>query len=212
MLLNKILLFLFFLSLPEEKIYELDSLFYYGNYLEVIKRGEEYLKERELNKKIRERILILLSQSYIILGDEEKGKEYFLELLKFNPKFRLDPKEYSPKIIEVLEKIRREKEIEEEEYKRVIDKKIFLYPGLYQLRNNEKLKGYTLISLETTSLLSILPSYLFMKKAHKDYLKEREESKIEEKYKIYKFSYNLFYATLITASLTYVFHLIDITF
>ncbi|MCS7249916.1 MAG: hypothetical protein RMJ34_01560 [candidate division WOR-3 bacterium] len=212
MLLNKILLFFFFLSIPEEKVYELDSLFYYGNYLEVIKKGEEYLKEKELNKKIKERILILLSQSYIILGEEEKGKEYFSELLKLNPKFKLDPKEYSPKIIEVLEKVKRENIIEKEEYKKVIDKKIFIYPGLYQLINNEKLKGYTLISLETTSLLSILPSYLFMKKAHRDYLNEREEEKIEEKYKIYKISYNLFYATLITASFTYIFHLIDITF
>ncbi|MCS7250743.1 MAG: hypothetical protein NZ608_07515 [candidate division WOR-3 bacterium] len=212
MLLNKILLFLFFISLPEEKIYELDSLFYYGNYLEVIKKGEEYLKEKELNKKIKEKVLILISQSYIILGDEEKGKEYFSELLKLNPKFKLDPKEYSPKIIEILEKVKREIPEEKEEYKKVIDKKIFLYPGLYQLRNNEKLKGYTLISLETTSLLSILPSYIFMKKAHADYLKEKEENKIEEKYQKYKIGYNLFYFTVITAGFTYIFHLIDIIF
>lgn len=212
MLLNKILLFILFLSLPEEKIQELDSLFYYGSYLEVIKKGEDYLKEKELNKKTKEKILILISQSYIILGEEEKGKEYFLELLKLNPKFQLDPKEYSPKIIEVLEKVKRERELEKEELKKYIDKKILIYPGLYQLRNNEKVKGYALVSLQTTSLLALFPSYIFMKNAHRDYLNEREEDKIEDKYRIYKISYNLFYATLTTAISTYIFHLIDITF
>ncbi|MEO0090537.1 MAG: hypothetical protein ABIK77_06040 [candidate division WOR-3 bacterium] len=212
MLLNKILLFIFLISLPQEKVTELDSLFYYGNYLEVIKKGEVILKEKDLNRKTKERVLILISQSYIILGDEEKGKEYFLELLKLNPHFRLDPKEYSPKIIEVLEKVRKELTIEKEEHKKVIDKKIFIYPGLYQLRKNEKLKGYTLLSLETVSLLSILPSYFIMKNAHQNYLKETDENKIEEKYKYYKITYNIFYSTVFTAFFTYLFHLIDITF
>lgn len=212
MFLNKIFLFIFFFSLSQKNISELDSLFYYGNYLEVIKKGEDYLKEGDLDRKTKERILILLSQSYIILGDEKKGKEYFLEILKINPRFQLDPKEYSPKIIEVLEKVKRKEELKKEEYKKGIDKKIFIYPGLYQLRNNEKLKGYTLMSLETISLLSILPSYLLMEKAHKDYLKETNENKIEEKYKNYKITYNLFYSTIITAFFTFFFHLIDVTF
>ncbi len=212
MLLNKFLIFLFLFSLENKKIQELDSLFYYGYYEQVIEKGENYLQEKELKKNEKEKILILLAQSYIILGDEEEGKNYFSLLLKLNPKRKLDPKEYSPKIIEIFENLKKELKGKEEIFKKEIDKKIFIYPGIYQIKNKEKLKGLSLFTMETISLASILPSYIFMNNAHNNYLNEKDINKIEGKYQIYKLSYNLFYSTIIISSLTYIFHLIDIIF
>jgi len=212
LLLNKFLIFLFLFSLENKKIQELDSLFYYGYYEQVIEKGENYLQEKELKKNEKEKILILLAQSYIILGDEEEGKNYFSLLLKLNPKRKLDPKEYSPKIIEIFENLKKELKGKEEIFKKEIDKKIFIYPGIYQIKNKEKLKGLSLFTMETISLASILPSYIFMNNAHNNYLNEKDINKIEGKYQIYKLSYNLFYSTIIISSLTYIFHLIDIIF
>lgn len=212
MLLNKLLIFVLLFSEENKKIQELDSLFYYGYYEEVIEKGENYLQKEQLKKSEKEKILILLAQSYIILGDEEEGKNYFSLLLKLNPKIKLDPKEYPPKIIEIFENLKKELKVKEEIFKKEINKKILLYPGIYQLKNKEKLKGLSLFTIETISLASILPSYIFMRNAHNNYLNEKDVNKIEDRYQIYKLSYNLFYSTIIISSLTYIFHLMDIVF
>jgi len=212
LLLNKLLIFVLLFSEENKKIQELDSLFYYGYYEEVIEKGENYLQKEQLKKSEKEKILILLAQSYIILGDEEEGKNYFSLLLKLNPKIKLDPKEYPPKIIEIFENLKKELKVKEEIFKKEINKKILLYPGIYQLKNKEKLKGLSLFTIETISLASILPSYIFMRNAHNNYLNEKDVNKIEDRYQIYKLSYNLFYSTIIISSLTYIFHLMDIVF
>jgi hypothetical protein len=212
LLLNNLFILLLLFSEENKKIQELDSLFYYGYYEQVIEKGENYLQEKELKKNERERILILLAQSYIILGEEAEGKNYFSLLLKLNPKIKLDEKEYPPKIVEIFENLKKELKEKEVIFKKELDKKILIYPGIYQLKNNEKLKGVFFFTMETASLAFLLPSYIFMRNAHNNYLNEKDVNEIEKKYQIYKLSYNLFYSTIITSSLTYIFHLIDITF
>lgn len=198
-------LLLFFLF---ENISFLDSLYQIGDYERVLKEGEVILTQ-ELKKGERVEVLKTMAFAAVALGDEEKGKDYFLSLLQISPNFFLDPIKTSPKILRVFQIAREEfkkKKRERIKYSSLV----YFYPGLFQLKEGKKFRGYFLTSLTTVSAVGLFASVVLTPIFHRSYLEKRIPSEIESAYHLYKFAYLAQQVFGITIGLSYTYHLLDL--
>jgi hypothetical protein len=88
----------------------------------------------------------------------------------------------------------------------------YFYPGLLQIHNERKAKGYLFLSLETTSLLGFIATSILTPIFHQKYLDQKKPSEIDKAYNQYKSAY---IARLIFGSgiiLSYGVHLLDLKF
>ncbi|MEO0100815.1 MAG: hypothetical protein ABIK84_00240 [candidate division WOR-3 bacterium] len=198
-------LLLFFLF---ENISFLDSLYQIGDYERVLKEGEVILTQ-ELKKGERVEVLKTMAFAAVALGDEEKGKDYFLSLLQISPNFFLDPIKTSPKILRVFQIAREEFKKKKREIIKY-SSLVYFYPGLFQLKEGKKFRGYFLTSLTTVSAVGLFASVVLTPIFHRSYLEKRIPSEIESAYYLYKFAYLAQQVFGITIGLSYTYHLLDL--
>lgn len=203
-----------------------ESLYNQGQYQQAVSKIDEILSN---NSNIPDSTLIKLYSyqafSYVALDDRDRALTAFRYLLILNPKIELDPRFVSPKIIGIFEESKRicgdsiqmtpSPFININELKSQSNKnralRSLLYPGLGQLYQNKKTKGYLFLGFETASIIGLVASHLLTNSAHNKYLDARLPSDIEEKYDNYKFWYQTRIGFTITTIGVWIFNYVDAT-
>jgi hypothetical protein len=191
----------------------LDSLYKAGNYSTVVVRGEEFFAQ-ETNKENKVEILKVVAFANVALDLKDRAKENFLTLLTIVPKYDLDPVRTSPKIIEVFQaaKVKFTENFQEKKKTVKFDPLIYFYPGLSQIHNERKAKGYLFLSLGTTSLLGFIATSILTPIYRQKYLDQEIPSEIDIAYNQYKSVYiarQIFGSGII---FSYGVHILDIKF
>ncbi|MEO0114753.1 MAG: hypothetical protein ABIK93_04705 [candidate division WOR-3 bacterium] len=191
----------------------LDSLYKAGDYQTVISRGEEMLAA-ETKKETQIEILKIIAFANVALDLKDEAKEKFLSLLRLTPKYYLDPTKTSPKIMEVFQaaKLELAKQIKEKSEKKRPDPLFYFYPGLFQIRNEKKTKGFIIFSLQTGSLFGFVTSSILTPIYHQRYLEQTEPTRIEQAYRQYQTVYITRQVFGLGIIASYVIHILDIKF
>jgi hypothetical protein len=87
----------------------------------------------------------------------------FLELLRKDPKARLDPTTVRPELVAFFENVRRQQLSRERSYRRIVWN--FL-PPLGQFQNGDRASGWTLLAIEGTALATVLTTTVLFRKWH----------------------------------------------
>ena len=208
-----VLVFVVLFVINSNNVTYLDSLYKVGDYTTVVGRGEEFLTQ-ETKKENKVEILKIVAFANVALDLKDRAKENFLSLLTIAPKYDLDPIKTSPKIIEVFQEAKVKFTENFQEKKKIVrlDPLTYFYPGLLQIRNERKAKGYLLLSLETTSLLGFIATSILTPFYHQRYLDQEIPSEIDKAYNHYKSVYiarQIFGSGII---FSYGVHILDLKF
>jgi tetratricopeptide (TPR) repeat protein len=115
---------------------------------------------------------------YVLTNDPEKAEMEFEEALKLNPKLSLDPNFVPEKIIKIFQSVQ-EKQKKQEKEKWL--KTLFIPFGLPEIGKGKKLKGYSLLVIETLSLATSILAYLAnTKDADGDYPDYQKAYKLQQ--------------------------------
>lgn len=152
--------------------------------------------------------------AHYTLNQEELSRRSFIELLKINKGFQLDPIIISPKIISFFESIRTE-------YNRILETRIaetntakdtvrniepsislegfqsyrtnllqsLIFPGLGHLWDNHETEGWILTSLSAINIGSLIYFIIDTNKKENAYMNESNQLYIQDKYTQYNSSY-----------------------
>ena len=189
---------------------KVESLYNQGQYQKVIEVSDSALRtSQNLPDSVLVKLYTYQAFSYVALDKKEQAINTFHYLLIINPQLDLDPKFVSPKIIEVFEESRRLKgdtiKLKQSEYVPIEDiiknqsnqtirnrrMRSLLYPGLGQLYQNKKVKGYLFLTGETISLVGLVTSYFLTKSAHQKYLNNRDVNQMDKLYNNYTLWYKV---------------------
>ncbi len=208
---GKDLIFLFFGI--TNLLSHLDSLYKRNEFEKVVREGEEITAQPNWDKGLKREkkveVLKILAFSSVAIGAKESAKEYFRSILEILPNFFLDSLTTSPKILRVF------LEAKEGFKKREIDKPcpmpvIYFYPGLAQLKEGKKGKGYSLFSFTTFSTVGFLITTFLTPIYHRSYLEKRIPSEISAAYDSYKKVYIAKQVFGLGVAFSYGIHLLDI--
>lgn len=190
---------------------ELQELYEQGKYFAVIEQAEEALKDTGLTIQDKVGIHTVLAFCYVVLDKDNLAKLEFLEALALNPELELDPILTSPKIIKVFQDAKStfrffpaEKKVALQTNK---DFKVFIIPGLWDIRCGNKKRGYFLLGWSSASIISVGISHCLYSKYHQEYLDARDETTIEDKYQAYSFWYQSRVYSLGWCGITYLLNL-----
>ena len=190
----------------------LNELYEQGKYFAVIEQAEKALNDTSLTTQDRAGIHTILAFSYVALGKKELAKLEFMEALAINPELELDPVMTSPKIIESFQEAKRTFHfLQGEKFIRQVPKKdllSFVVPGVWDIRNGNKIRGRLLLGSSSLSILSLGLSHYQCEKYHQAYLDARAPNTIEDKYKIYSLWYKTRTCFLVATILTYTINLL----
>lgn len=200
-------------SITSNNLNYLDSLYKNGEYTKVVEQAEELII-RETNKQAKIEIYKITAFANVALDLNERAKEYFTSLLAIAPNYYLDPVKTSPKIIEIFQEAKsalaktpvvKQQSIKPNPF-------IYFYPGVYQIRNENKFKGYTLLSLQTTSILGFIAFSILTPIYHQKYLDKKMPDDIDRAYNQYRTCYiaRQIFGTGILVS--FGLHLLDLKF
>jgi len=200
-------------SITSNNINYLDSLYKNGEYTKVVEQAEEFLIH-ETKKESKIEIYKITAFANVALDLKERAKDNFTSLLEIVPNYYLDPVNTSPKIIEVFQAAKAEF-IKTSEIKKQLIKPnpfIYFYPGVYQIRNENKFKGYTLLSLQTTSILGFIAFSILTPIYHQKYLHKKTPEDIDQVYNQYKSCYIVRQVFGIGIFVCFGLHLLDLKF
>ena len=93
---------------PEREMEIIQSLYDTGKYAEAAKRANESLALANFSDPQRVKLLEISALSAFNVGDTKSSQAAFLQLLKVNPDFILDPFAVPPPAIKVFEQVRKE--------------------------------------------------------------------------------------------------------
>jgi tetratricopeptide (TPR) repeat protein len=169
-------------SPPEQTLQSAITLYQHGKYQEAAEELEKLLYPLRIKNisKIAQAHLYL-GLSYAMLDQPEKAQEEFHEALKLDPKLSLDPDYFLPEVISLFERVKSELIPREEVEKPLLpqlpkdgrEKRVllltkerlllnFLPGGVPQFQNGAKLKGWIVLTVQTSSLLTTAISYFLL--------------------------------------------------
>lgn len=191
----------------------MDSLYRNGEYIKVVEQAEEFLSY-ETKKESKIEIYKITAFANVALDLKERAKEYFTYLLVIAPNYYLDPVNTSPKIIEIFQEAKSALAKTPVVKQQLIKPNpfIYFYPGVYQIRNENKFKGYALLSLQTTSILGFIAFSILTPIYHQKYLDKKIPDDIDRAYNQYKFCYITRQIFGTGIFITYGLHLLDLKF
>lgn len=221
-----------------EKIRKNLENFEYG---EVIELSEELLSaEVELSDSQKIAIYTMEGVAYYSTGKIDEARESFLEILKINDSYSLNPVKISPKIIKFYSKIKEDYSAvnrpKEDEIKDVqnsendgqepitqdleIKKKVYSYsllrsfaaPGWGHLYLNGSTKGWFLTTASSAALGAMLYFIYDTNQKETAYLNEVDKSLIQEKYDEYNTSYKIRNGLIFTYTAIWLYSQIDLLF
>lgn len=205
--------------------WEVESLYNQGQYQMVLENIDMILRTmKNIPDSLLMRLYTYQAYSYVALDRKEQALSSFRYLLILNPKLQLDPRFVSPKIIEVLEESRRMRgdslrltppfvpieQITPTTFKNRAMRSL-IYPGMGQLYQQKKTKGYLFLGLETASIIGLVTSHFSVNSAHHKYLDARDQNDIDQRYQDYKFWYQVRFGFAISAVSVWFLNYIDAT-
>jgi len=242
LLLIFIWLFSIVTSLPQdnkEVIQDLTQKFRDFEYKQVIEDAEELLngKEKFSNPEVIE-IYRMKGISHYALLDDSEARLSFIEILKIDTSYSLDPSYTSPKIITFFSDVKNEylASIEGKEDEIVITKydtvyvpvtyrdtvseynlkqaliRSVLIPGTGHLYLQSNLKSWLLTFLSAASIGSGIYFAVDANKKEKIYLEERNANETGEKYNDYNFSYRMKNLAFISFAALWIYSQLDLLF
>lgn len=163
-----------------------------------------------------------LAFSYVAMGDAEKARNEFLNLLELDPLARLDSLYISPKIIAVFREAQqgyrsqrqqsRPPDLTHLNLQIAAVKRSLLFPGLGQLYRKQQVKGYSLLASEVVFLGSFIFCQVQYDQARDRYLAETNPSKMQRLYDDVNLYYRGRYASAILAAGVYLYSLFDVLY
>jgi tetratricopeptide (TPR) repeat protein len=217
-----------YLSAQQDYTAQVESLYNQGQYQKVLDNIENIFRtEKNLSVTTLVQLYTYQAFSYVALDKKESAINAFRYLLIINPDITLDPRFVSPKIIELFEESKRlvgdtlqlkpsifistEKTGSSGKLLRNQAIKSLLYPGLGQLSQNKKTKGYSFLGGETISLIGLITSHFLTNSAHQKYLDNRDISKMDELYNNYASLYSARTGFIISSVGIWILSYIDAT-
>jgi TM2 domain-containing membrane protein YozV len=171
------------------------------------------------------------------LINEKGAKESFVNILKIDSTFTLDPASTSPKIIAYFNEVKKDylKSIVKEKtnVKVVVDTvyvpkvindessslklkqalvRSMLWPGFGHFYLNQNLKGTILTSLTAVTLFSTIYFVIKSNKKQRNYLNTSDNSLIQSNYDAYNTSYKMKNASIIALAVVWLYSQLDILF
>lgn len=209
-----LLLISFILS---QQVPTLKDLYNRGIYDSVVIKADEILRDSTSAERVE--IMKLKACALVSRGDIDKARQVFGEVLELDPLVVLNPRDVSPKIINIFEDVKRshvwvirEKVRIETLYVKPSKKQFTLSlfcPGLGQVIAKRKKTGIGLIALEAASLSGILITSICYYKAHQNYVAETSPELIPAKYDAANQWYKIRIGFISTSALTYLYNLYD---
>jgi len=206
---------------------QLDSLFYSARYDEVILLTDSLLGQ---DLGTSEKIVALKYGAFAraVTGDSSGALALFRDLLLISPGYRLDPAVTPPYILEIFnrarEQLKSEKELtelerlkrqllmlrEREKLRRKAFYRSLFLPGLGQRYLGKKKKGFLYSFLGVSGIVGVAYLTWKMDRAHREYLREYDPDRIEEKYRSYRDFYRLRNASLAFCFALWLCNLLDV--
>ncbi len=194
----------------------LQLLYESGNYLAVIERARDRLKDTLLTSEDKMGIHLILAFSYVALDKVELAKLEFLEALAIKPDLELDPQFVSPKILRVFNDAKRLLRLPHRESviypKRKINPMLITLPGLYDIKYKNKSVGYTFLGTFISSALFSCYAIYQYNKAHREYQNfevervTRDRGTLDKLYNKYKLWYNISIISIsVTVSIPFIY-------
>jgi hypothetical protein len=229
-------------SLPQdnrEVLQNLSRIFINFEYSEVIKAANQLLidKSRFSNYDLAE-IYRMKGIAHFSKGEDRSARYSFIEILKFDTSYALDPSTNSPKIISFFDDVKEEylsgiRQVQEpltiikydtvyipinvidteSEYtlKQALIRSIFL-PGSGHLYKKSDLKSWLLTSFSAASIGMGIYYSIDTNKKEKLYLEEMDKNKIADKYSDYNFSYRMRNFAFISFAALWIYSQLDLLF
>lgn len=169
---------------------ELSRLYNRGAYDSLIVKADSMLGDSTLIDRIE--IMKFKAYALVARGDLIRAKLLFGEILNRDPLVTLNPREVSPKILNIFEEVKRSHVWVVPERVRVETLLVkpskrtltmsFVYPGLGQFAAKRKVSGLALLALETAALSGLALSSFYYKKEYDQYLDETDPAVIPQRY------------------------------
>jgi len=201
-------------------IADLESLYFKGEYGEVIEQAPLVLSDTTLSLNDIIDANKVCAFSLVILGKKEEAIAVFQRLLDIDPDFMLDPVTVSPKIVNIFNEAKNKKQLMMPTTKILRDtiyierKKPLtaLLPGIYQIQKNKKFIGYAMLTTEILSLAGLGISQRNYNRAHDEYLTAQDPQIINDEYEIYNSWYKKRTLFISTSVIIWFYNLIDILY
>jgi len=241
-----LLIFIWFISiitlLPQdnkEAIQELTQKFRDFEYQQVVEDAGELLNEKEkFSNPEGIEIYRMKGISHYALLDDSEARLSFIEILKIDTSYTLDPSYTSPKIITFFSDVKNEylasvegKEeqivitkydtvyvpvtyrdsISENNLKQALIRSVFI-PGTGHLYLQSNLKSWLLTFLSAASIGSGIYFIIDANKKEKIYLQEQDANEVAEKYNDYNFSYRMRNLAFISFAALWIYSQLDLLF
>ncbi|HEY9165550.1 MAG TPA: hypothetical protein VIS48_05260 [Candidatus Kryptonia bacterium] len=203
------------------------SLYESGSYISAELQARRMLEDQSLNDSTRIQFEKYVAFSLVAQGKNESAVDHFLNLLKIDTSFTLDPVLTSPKILGVFQdakaqlaaQIRKTGPERSESHEdqvsprdRIPDGPTFravVFPGWDQIYRGKSTKGYILLTAGGVAALSSIASELLRRKARNDYLSAGTPALASSKYNTYNFYYKTEIYSISAFVLFYLYSEID---
>lgn len=203
------------------------------NYKKVIELSESLLNENTLAKEEIIELEIMKAVSSYSLNDETSARKSFIEILKLDKNYSLDPSFISPKIISLFESTKKdfnqiyadkpEEQLEENipeektsDFSSVYKKdnsdllKSIIFPGWGHLTRSSGIKGWIITSAGLASLGTMIYYIVDANNKEEEYLNETDPVLIQQKYNSFNTSYKTRNALITAYAAIWVFAQLDL--
>ncbi|MFC2134140.1 hypothetical protein ACFLTH_05940 [Bacteroidota bacterium] len=209
-----------------------DSKFQSLEYRRVIEVVDSLLLLDEItDDESKINLLVWKGVSHYSLGENDKTRKCFVEILKLDRDYILDPVIISPKIINYFNLVREEfldiappkqDDITEEtlppplkidavKYKNAVARSLIL-PGWGHLYSSQTTKGWILTTASAVSAVSMIYFIFNTNSKEKEYLSVSDPVLIQQKYDDYNTSYKIRNAAIISFAAIWLYSQIDMLF
>jgi hypothetical protein len=169
----------------------LESLYQGSCYDSVVQLAPAYLADSTSSRSDSIRVFELWAFAQVATGRNEVAALTFQRLLTLQPDLQLDAETVSPKIRSVFDQVKQEmrsstKPVPPLQHDTVLLRPhvplSVLIPGLYQVQQRRKTKGYALLFSGAISLAGLVASEVAYERAHNQYLNTTQPSMIPARY------------------------------
>ena len=228
------ILFIYSISFAQQlSLDEIRSHYKSFNYAKVIEDSKILLNENGLSKDEVVELQTMKAVSHYSLNDEPSSRKSFIEILKLDKNYSLDPAFISPKIISLFETIKKdfnqiyEDKPEDDSQKNILEKqplelkqnysidnsyifKSLVLPGWGHLSKNGSAKSWIITAAGTTVLSSMIYFIVDANKKEKSYLSETNPLFLKQKYDSFNTSYKTRNSLIAAYAAIWVFTQLDL--
>jgi len=241
-----IVVILSFISLPvfsqdaKQNLKDLSEKFGNFEYSDVINEASRLIKDKDhfSNNELIE-IYRMQGIAYFALSDEQSARVSFIEILKVDSSFEMNPSNTSPKIISFFDKVKNlyllnldhneEPEIakhdtvyveipvtirdtvNKEILRQALLRSVFI-PGTGHLYLHSDFKAWALTTLSVASIAAGIYYIIDTNKKEKEYLQETDINNVAGKYNDYNFAYRMRNFAFITYAALWLYSQFDLLF